>query len=245
MAGEAVLPEAAWQQVKLEIQTAHAAAIAEVEAQRTARRTRLLPLVERLNLPCHIENGRTCQSLVVIDPRARVELSLRAGLGTPQAPCDLVDTINLLAPRPVTMTVALATATATVRKPIPAAAPADAAPIVNASARFRASKAARALERVDGLVCEVQVRQRWWRLLNHEERLHARLAAGQTLGVGTTVELPPARKFVIGSSVIVNAGDHVKLVLAVGDGYLGGALTRFDGKLPFVLQSDSFKATCR
>ncbi len=248
--GEAILPPAAFERVKEQRNQEHAAALAVVAAARAERLHRLAPLVASLSERCLATQTKPCRRLVLVgDPGAPVEVQV--GMGTPDAPCGL--------DRPLLLSgLSLAARNQGAHPPELAkpTAPADVAAVDDAAALFGARSPTKvSRDAVDDVVCRVDVRQRWKRLLpkaTRDEklpRLSVRLATGSLVGQGVTVEVPAAARFFVGSRALLRRGDQLKLVVGAVDkddvGFLGGVVTEFQGVLPLRVEGDSLAVECR
>ncbi|MDP2344733.1 MAG: hypothetical protein Q8O67_27535 [Deltaproteobacteria bacterium] len=250
--GEAILPAAAFERVKQQREKDHAVALAATATARIERNRRLAPLVAALGERCVATAMRPCHRTVLLgDPSPTLEL--RVGLGSIEAPCGLDDPLPISglhvdarnqAARPIAVA--------------PDRAPEEATAVVDAAKVFAARPSApgAAVDVVADLVCRVDVRAKWKRLLPRvtgtqpHPSLSVRLASGSLIGVGVTVEVPAASRFFVGARTRVQRGDHVKLVVGSIDAardidYLGGVVAEFTGVLPLRIEGDSLAVECR
>ena len=246
--GEAILPPEAWHRAAQRIRDDHAAAVADVNASRAARHRRIVDVADRLRERCVVADAVPCRRLVVLSPTTTtVTTHMAVGLGKAGAPCAidadvLVTTVPPAAAPPptgdgVTLNAAAGSGSTTT---IDVAQRLDAS-AVHARLRLRHREAAQ----LSAIACRIEVKPRWRRLLKSSPALHVRIAAGTLAGLGATVTVPAAAIVEAGVDVAVANDDHIKVVVGSDQGFVGGAVGRFDGTLPVVLVGESLTATCR
>ena len=246
--GEAILPPEAWNRAAQRIRANHAAAVANVNASRAARHRRIVDLADRLRERCVVVDAVECRRLVLLSPTATtVTGHVAVGLGTVGAPCALdVDVVSTAIPP------------AAAPPPRGDGMPQRAAPgsgnntmidvphTLNASAvHARLMLRQREAAHLSAIACRIEVKPRWRRLLKSSKGLQVRIAAGTLAGLGATVTLPATATVEAGVDIAVANDDHIKVVVGSDQGFVGGAVGRFDGTLPMVLVGESLTATCR
>ncbi len=242
--GEAVLPADAWAAAKQRLLDEHAAASAAVDAARMVRHQHLVALTDRLRERCVVVDGTACRRLLLLS-RPSVTTRLSVALGSEAAPCQLDDDIA------VTTATAMATATAT--PPViqtdtrtdSKTDTLDVAVLDAAAARARLKGDVDDADSLEALACHIEVKPRWRRLVKTLGSMQVRLAAGSLAGRGGSTTVASTAIVDVGIRQTVLKGDHVKVVVGGDDGFVGGAIGRFDGHLPLRLEGESITATCR
>ncbi len=245
--GEAILPPEPWNRAAQRIRDDHAAAVASINASRAARRLRIVELADRLRERCIVADGVPCRRLVLLSPTTTtVTAHMAVGLGKAGAPCAIdVDVLTTTVPPafvpPPTGDGVDKSATASgITTMIDVAKRLDAS-AVQARLTLRHREAAQ----LSAIACRVELKPRWRRLLQSSKALQVRIAVGTLAGLGATLTVPAAGTVEIGIDAAVAKDDHIKVVVGSDQGFIGGAVGRFDGALPLLLVGESLTATCR
>jgi len=245
--GEAVLPAEAWAAAKQRILDEHAAASAAVDAARVVRHQRLVALADRLRERCVVVDGAPCRRLVLLS-RPSLTTRLSVALGSQAAPCGLDDDVAVTAALEGPAVSAFTPVTPLDDQAAPPdqrAAPGDVAVLDAATVRACFKDTVKNVDALETLACHIEIKPRWRRLVKTAMSLQVRLAAGALAGRGASVTVPSAAIVDVGIRQAVLKGDHVKVVVGSDDGFIGGAIGRFDGVLPLRLEGESLTATCR
>jgi hypothetical protein len=246
--GEAILPPEAWNRAAQRIRADHAAAVANVNASRAARHRRIVDLADRLRERCVVVDAVECRRLVLLSPTATTATGhVAVGLGTAGAPCAVDVDVVITAIPPAAAPPPRGDGVP--QRPAPGSGTTtmiDAAHMLDGGAvHARLMLRQREAAHLSAIACRIEVKPRWRRLLKSSKALQVRIAAGTLAGLGATVTVPAAATVEAGVDVAVAHDDHIKVVVGSDQGFVGGAVGRFDGTLPMVLVGESLTATCR
>ncbi len=261
--GEAILPPDAFAAEKARLEAEHAAATAATAAARAARAERLTAVADRFRARCVIEDGTPCERLVIAT--GPVSLTVSVGLKNTQSTghdggdegCGLSDItvqpstsmagwlVSSALPPPVDPYARPALKVPPARRVIHAI---DVAALDDDAVNARLKGTASSATLIPEIACAVSVKPAWRRFLGAGAKappMTVRIAAGHDVGIGATLTPKAALKFSVGAALPVHVGDHVKVVVAGDNGYVGGVVGVFDGTLPIVLNGTSVQARCR